>query len=60
MSATCEDMGALLVDVPVDELKNCFLKAAFLWVHPDEYRPGKHRNEDQASGALEDMMAIRH
>jgi hypothetical protein len=68
------DWGALLVDVPIDELKNCVLKIAFLWVHPNEYRPdpnrvawevwvsipGKHRNCDLAYAALEDMMAARH
>jgi hypothetical protein len=49
------------------------LKVAFLWVHPDEYRPdpnrvareiwvrvpGKHRNQDRAWEALEEMMAAR-
>jgi hypothetical protein len=66
------DWGALLVDVPIEELKGV-LKVAFLWVHPDEYRPdpnrvareiwvrvpGKHRNQDRAWEALEEMMAAR-
>jgi hypothetical protein len=67
------DWAALLVDVPLDQLKNCVCKIAFLFVHPDDYRPdgsrtarevwvripGKHRNEDLAWNALQDMMATR-
>jgi hypothetical protein len=68
------DWVALLVDVHSDDLKHCNCKVAFLFVHPDEYCPdgtrtaqeiwvwipGKHRSEDRAWSALEDMMAARH
>jgi hypothetical protein len=67
------DWVALLVDVPIDELKHCVCKTAFLFVHPDDYRPdgsriaqevwvripGKHRNGDLAWDALQAMMATR-
>jgi hypothetical protein len=66
--------AALMVDVHPDELKHCLCKIAFLYVHPDEYRPdesrtareallrlpGKYRNWDAAWDALQDMMATRH
>ena len=65
---------ALMVDVHPDELKHCRCKIAFLYVHPSEYRPdenriareawvripGKHRNEDAAWDALQDLMTTRH
>ena len=68
------DWCALMIDVHPDELKRCFCKVAFLYVHPSEYRPdgshtarevyvripGKHRNRDAAWNALEDMLATRH
>lgn len=68
------DWCALMVDVPPDELKHCVCKTAFLYVHPDEYRPdgnriaqeawvkipGKHRNWDAAWDALMEMLATRH
>jgi hypothetical protein len=52
------DWCALMVDVPPDELKHCLCKIAWLYVHPNEYKPdgsrtareayvripGKHRN----------------
>jgi hypothetical protein len=68
------DWVALLVDVPLDQMKNCVLGVEFMWVDPDEYRPdpscvarevwvripGKHRNQDLAWDALQDLMAMRH
>ena len=68
------DWCALMIDVHPDELKHCFSKYAFLYVHPDDYRPdrgrtareamvripGKHRNRDAACEALEEMLATRH
>src|SRR5438094_4585133 len=68
------DWVALMVDVDPDELKHCVCKIAFLYVHPNEYRPdgsrtareawvrvpGKHKNKDAAWDALQDMMATRH
>jgi hypothetical protein len=65
---------ALFVDVPLDELKNCVCKVAFLYVHPDEYRPdrsrvarevlvripGRHRNQRTARDAVDAMMATQH
>jgi hypothetical protein len=69
------DWVALMIDVHPDELKHCLCKTAFLYVHPNEYRPdgsrtareawvripGKHRNQDAAWDALEeDMIATRH
>ena len=68
------DWVALMLDVPFDEIKYCQCKVAFLFVHPDEYRPqkgrtarelflripGKHRNRDAAYDALEKMTATRH
>jgi hypothetical protein len=68
------DWVALFVDVHPDELKYCVCKVAFLFVHPNEYRPdpdrvaqevwvripGKHRNEDRAWEALEEMVSTRH
>jgi len=52
----------------------CRCKVAFLYVHPNEYRPdgsptareawvrvpGKHRNKEAAWDALENMIATRH
>ena len=69
------DWVALMVDVHPDELKHCLCKGvAFLFVHPNEYKPdgsrtareawvrvsGKHRTKDAAWDALEDMIATRH
>jgi hypothetical protein len=68
------DWVVLMVDVHPDELKHCLCKTAFLYVHPNEYRPdgsrtareawvrihGKHRNVDAAWDALEKMIATRH
>jgi hypothetical protein len=68
------DWVALMVDVHPDELKHCLCKTAFLYVHPNEYRPdgsrtareawvrvpGKHRDKDAAWDALQDMMTTRH
>jgi hypothetical protein len=64
------DWVALMVDVHPDELKHCLCKTAFLFVHPDEYRPdpgrtareawvrvpGKHRNADAAWAALHEVI----
>lgn len=68
------DWVALMVDVDPDELKHCTCKIAFLYVHPDEYRPdgnrtareawlripGKHRNSEAAWAALQDFLATRY
>jgi hypothetical protein len=68
------DWCALMINVHPDELKHCRCKVAFLYVHPNEYRPdesrtareayvripGKHRHRGAAWDALEDMMAPRH
>jgi hypothetical protein len=67
------DWVALTVDVHPDELKHCRCRIAFLYVHPNEYRPGnrrareawvrvpgKHRNKDAAWDALQDLMETRH
>jgi hypothetical protein len=69
------DWVALMIDVHPDELKDCLCKIAFLYVHPNEYRPdgsrtarearvripGKHRNKDAAWDTLENMIAAtRH
>lgn len=64
---------ALMIDVDPKELKYCRCKVAFLYVHPNEYRPGsrtareiwvripgKHRSRDSAWDALEDHLATRH
>jgi hypothetical protein len=62
---------ALMVDVHPDELKHCHCKIAFLYVHPNDYKPdsnrtareawvrvpGKHRNKDAAWDALHDIMS---
>lgn len=61
---------ALMVDVEPDDLKHCYCKTAFLYVHPNEYRPiegrtareawvrvpGKHRNKKAAWGAIWDAL----
>jgi hypothetical protein len=67
--------SAFLVDVHPDDMKNCDCSAgpAFLYVHPDEYRPGlrkvrqgrfsipgKHRSRKSAWEALEALMATQH
>jgi hypothetical protein len=63
-----------MVDVDPNDLKHCLCKVAFLWVHPDEYRPdgsrtareawvcvpGKHRNKEAAWNAVQDMIETRH
>jgi hypothetical protein len=68
------DWCALMIDVDPDELKHCLCKTAFLYVHPNEYRPdgsrtareawvripGKHRNRDAACDELENLIATRH
>ena len=68
------DWVALLIDVPVDQLKYCRSRIARLYVDPSEYRPdtsriareafvrvpGKHRSKDAAWAALEDLLATRH
>jgi hypothetical protein len=65
------DWVAFAIDVHPDELKHCRCETAFLYVHPDEYRPqpgrvareawvripGKHRNQDAAWEALQQMCA---
>ena len=68
------DWCALMIDVHPDELKHCLCKTAFLYVHPNEYKPdgsrtareawvrvsGKHRNKDAAWDALQDILETRH
>jgi hypothetical protein len=63
-----------MIDVHPDDLKNCTCDfPALLYVHPNDYRPGhraarqcwvripgKHRNQDAAWDALENMIATRH
>jgi hypothetical protein len=68
------DWFALVIDVHPDELKHCLCKTAFLYVHPNEYRPdgsriaqeawvrvpGKHRNKEAAWDAVQQMLETRH
>jgi hypothetical protein len=67
------DWCALMVSVPLDELKHCRCGVAALYVDPREYRPGnriarevwarvpgKHRDKDAAWRALQDAIATRH
>ena len=67
------DWVALVIDIDPDELKHCRCEIAFLYVDPDDYRPGnrvareawvripgKHRNKDAAWDAFEDLSAARH
>ena len=42
------DWVALMVDVHPDELKHCLFKTAFLYVHPNEYRPDGSRTAREA------------
>ena len=65
---------ALMIDVHPDDLKTYKSKTAFLYIHPDEYRPlanrtareawvripGEHKTRDEAWDALEDAGATRH
>jgi hypothetical protein len=64
---------ALMIDVDRDELKHCLCKTAFLWVHPNEYKPGtrtaqeawvripgKYRDKEAAWDALEEQLETRH
>ena len=65
------DWVALMVDVHPDELKYCQCKTAFLYVHPDDYKPngnrtaheayvrvpGRHRNADAAWEALHKIIS---
>jgi hypothetical protein len=66
------DWVALMVDVDPDDLENCEFPALF-YVHPKDYRPegriarqcwvlvpGKHRNEDAAWEAIQDLIETRH
>ncbi|MFI0844473.1 hypothetical protein [Mesorhizobium sp. IMUNJ 23232] len=60
----------LMVDVPYDDLKTCICRTAWLFVHPDEYRPqwgriaqeawvrvpGNHRSEKSAWEAFNAML----
>jgi hypothetical protein len=68
------DWVALMVDVHPDDLKTCTCDfPALFYVDPKDYRPGerkvqqrwvrvpgKHRNQDAAWDAVEDMMVTRH
>ena len=67
------DWCALMVDVHPDQLKHCLCEFAFLYVHPNEYRPdenriaqeawlsipGKHRTKEAAWEVLQKMLAKR-
>jgi hypothetical protein len=69
-----QDWVALFVDVPPDELRHCVCKVAWLYVHPDEYRPdksrvarevlvripGRHRSANAARDALDAMLSTLH
>jgi hypothetical protein len=64
------DWVALMVDVSPDELKHRLCKIAFLYVHPNDYKPdgsrtareawvvvpGKHRNAEAAWDAIQDAI----
>ncbi len=64
------DWCTLMVDMHPDELKHCQCEIAFLYVHPNDYKPqgdrtvrevwvripGKHRDKDSAWSALDDLM----
>jgi hypothetical protein len=68
------DWCALMIDVPPDELKHCLCKTAFLYVHPNDYKPDgtrtareawvrlpdKHRNKEAAWAAFQDILSTRH
>ena len=68
------DWVALMADTHPDELKDCLCKIAFLYVHPDEYKPvadrtareafvrvpGKHRNADRAWDAIQGIISPGH
>ncbi len=62
---------ALMIDVHPDELKHCRCKMAWIYVHPDDYKPdgnrtaqevyvripGKHRNHKAAWDALRGIVS---
>ena len=50
------DWVALMIDVDPDDLKNCTCDFLQRWVRV----PGKHRNQDAAWDALQNMTATRH
>jgi hypothetical protein len=68
------DWCALMVDVHPDKLRYCTVDfPALFYIHPEDHQPGqrtanqawvlipgKHKNEDAAWDAIEDMMATRH
>ena len=74
VSSRGRNWAGLMIDVHPDDLKTCKSKTAFLYVHPNEYRPhadrtareawvrvpGEHRDRDAAWDALEAIMATRH
>ena len=57
---------------PPDDLKHCHCKTAFLYVHPDDYKPdgdrtaqeawvrvpGKHLNKEAAWNALHGIVSV--
>jgi hypothetical protein len=65
------DWVGLMIDVHPDELKHCRCRMAWLYVHPDDYKPdgnrtaqeayvrvpGKHRNKEAAWNALHDIIS---
>jgi len=67
-----DDPKPAMVDVPPDDLKHCHCKTAFLYVHPDDYKPdgdrtaqeawvrvaGKHRNKEAAWNALHGIISV--
>ena len=66
-----QEWVALMIDVPFDDLKHCLCRTAWLYVHPNEYRPdgnkiaqqayvrvpGKHRTHKAAWRAWEELVA---
>lgn len=65
------DWVLFMVDVHPDELKHCLCRTAFLYVHPNDYKPtpgrvaqeawvrvpGKYRNKEAAWEAAHDFIA---
>ena len=68
------DWVGFMIDVHPDELKHCRCQMAWLFVHPDDYKPdgdrtalevmvrvpGKHRSKKAAWDALQDPLETRH
>jgi hypothetical protein len=69
----CQDWTALLIDVHPDDLKHYQCEVAFLYVDPEDYKPGsrkarerwfrvpgKYTSREDAWEALWEMMKTRH